>query len=326
MSDFNKDNLGSLLDRHRRLDLIRACEELIVDRYAEDEMKTPMHMSWGQEACAVGVSDGVGEQADFFTTYRSHAIYLARTLDVQGFFGELLGTSLGKTHGVGGSMHLSDIEKGVFTGSAIVGGNVATALGAAFANKKQSPQRISVCMFGDGALDRGSLWESLNIANLYRLPVLFICEDNNLAVSSLPGARRHWGHSGSLEAAVRGFGTSYSDLRSFDVHGITQSIEAIAAQVRETNEPHFLRLGWHRHLEHVGVSLSEFPEGQRKGLPIEESDPLVESELKLIREGIKSEDIRALEAANRQEVRRVYESIPRSKIRSYQEAARETLG
>ena len=289
-------------------------------------MKTPMHMSWGQEACAVGVSDGVGERADFFTTYRSHAIYLARTLDVQGFFGELLGTSLGKAHGVGGSMHLSDVENGMFTGSAIVGGNVSTAVGAAFANKKQGAQRISVCMFGDGALDRGSLWESLNIANLYRLPVLFICEDNNLAVNSLPGARRQWGDSGSLEAAVRGFGTPYSDLRSLDVHGITQSIEAIADQVRETNEPHFVRLGWHRHLEHVGISLSEFPEDQREGLPIEERDPLVESELRLIREGIKSQDIRALEASNRQEVRRVYESIPRSKIRSYQEAARETLG
>ena len=319
------DEQHRYIDRHRRLDLIRACEELIVSKYFEDEMKTPMHMSWGQEACAIGVSDGVGEKADFFTTYRSHAIYLARTLDVEGFFGELLGTSLGKSRGVGGSMHLSDIERGMFTGSAIVGGNVAVAVGAAFANKKQSLPRVSVSMFGDGALDRGSLWESLNIANLYKLPVLFICEDNNLAVNSLPNARRSWGDLGSLEAAVRGFGTSYSDLRSSDVHGITTSIEAIAARVRETSEPHFVRLGWHRHLEHVGVSLSEFPEGQGERFLFENRDPLVESELRLTLEGVESQDIRALEAANRQEVRKVYESIQRSKIRSYQEAARETL-
>lgn len=315
----------SFLERHERLDMIRACEELIVSKYSEDEMKTPMHMSWGQEACAVGVSDGVGPLADFFTTYRSHAIYLARTLDVGGFFGELLGTSSGKTHGVGGSMHLSDIEKGMFTGSAIVGGNIAPAVGAAFANKRRGSCRLSVSMFGDGALDRGSLWESLNIANLYELPVLFVCEDNQLAVNSLPGARRSWGDSGSLENAVRGFGTEFSDLRSYDVHTIAESIEQITRGIHENSRPHFVRLGWYRHLEHVGISLSEEPACHNEEMSVQERDPLAQSRSRLIVEGIDPGDIKALEVQNRRNVQSVYLKIPRDVLRNFRDAARETL-
>ena len=312
-----------LLGVHARLHLIRACEELILLRYADDEMKTPMHMSWGQEACAVGVSEGVGPLADFFGTYRSHGLYLSRTLDPYSFFAELLGRDSGKNGGVGGSMHLADISSGVFSASAIVGGNISLAVGAAFAHRKLKNGRIAVTVFGDGALDGGTFWESLNLAQLYEVPVIFVLEDNGLAVHSGPTARRSWGLGGSLEQTLAGFGLDYYQVPSTNVHEIAEAVAAVAQTVRKTFRPAFIHLNWHRFLEHVGIN-ADASAAYRiavSATEMDESDPVQVSREFLHSQGIPEAELNLLEKCNQSEVLRAYESASNAPFRSLSEAS-----
>ena len=303
-----------LLDRHRRLHLIRACEELIVQRYAEDEMKTPMHMSWGQEAAALGVSDAVGVEADFFGTYRSHALYLSRTGDVEGFFGELLGRTGGLSSGVGGSMHLSSPKSGVFNSTAIVGGNIAPAVGAAFANRVRATGRLAVSVFGDGALDTGTFWESINLALLYRAPVLFVCEDNELAVHSGPESRRSWGPSGSLRQALEGLGMPYVREESLNVHRLAERLRGVADGVREAEGHAFVHLSWFRHLEHVGISSDAEAEYRKNDSSTAQRnvDPILISKLYLESLNIPLSEIESVEEANLGEVSVAFETARKS--------------
>ena len=169
---------------------IRMAEKKIVEHYPEDEMKTPMHMSMGQEAVATAVCRGLGDEGQVFGFYRSHAVFLAKTGDLDRFFGELYGKTVGTARGKAGSMHLAAPDCGLMCTSAVVGTSIPLAVGAAFANKRQGNGRISCAYFGDGALEEGVFWESLNVACVMQVPVLFVCEDNGLAVHSKLVARQ----------------------------------------------------------------------------------------------------------------------------------------
>lgn len=178
------------LELYRTLFFCRRSEELIIKYYPENEMRTPMHMSMGQEAIAVGVCAALGPEAQILTSYRSHASFLAKTRDSDIFFGELFGKISGTAAGKGGSMHLVHQEKGFLGSSGIVGSGIPVALGAAFANRRLKKERNVGVFFGDGALDEGVFWESLNVACLMKIPVLFVCEDNGLAVHTSTKKRR----------------------------------------------------------------------------------------------------------------------------------------
>src|SRR3989338_4702030 len=165
---------GLSRELYRKLYLIRCAEERIIKHYPEDEMKTPMHMSMGQEAVAVGVCHALGPHDQIFASYRSHAAFLTRTGDLEKFFGELYGRVSGTAAGKAGSMHVSSPERGHLCSSAIVASYLPVAVGAAFANKQKDNGGVTCAFFGDGALDEGAFWESLNVACVMRLPVLFV--------------------------------------------------------------------------------------------------------------------------------------------------------
>jgi TPP-dependent pyruvate/acetoin dehydrogenase alpha subunit len=175
---------------YRDLFLCREAEEAIIREYLSDEMKTPMHMSMGAEAIAAGVCRALGPQGQVVGTYRSHAIYLCRTGETDLFFAEMYGKASGMGHGKGGSMHLSAPDSGLIGTSAIVASGLPVAVGAAFANRQKNNGKVVAVFFGDGAVDEGVFWESVNAACLWRLPVLFVCEDNGLAVHTASSARR----------------------------------------------------------------------------------------------------------------------------------------
>lgn len=177
-----KLSMNVSLELYRKLYTIRACEQYIIDHYHEDEMKTPMHMSMGQEAISVGVLHALGDRAQVFCSYRSHAAYLARTDDIEGFFAELYGKVTGPNRGRAGSMHIANPEKGHMLSSGIVASQIPPAVGMAYANKRLENGKIVVVFFGDGATNEGAFWESLNVACLMKLPILFVCEDNGFAV------------------------------------------------------------------------------------------------------------------------------------------------
>jgi len=179
-----------LLILYKKAYLIRAAEELITKHYDTNHMKTPMHMSMGEEGIMAGVCSALPRNSKTFGTYRSHGLYLAVAEETDKFFAEMYGKTTGVLKGKGGSMHLLSPSDGLFGISAVVGSTIPVAVGTAYANVYNKNKHITAVFFGDGAVDEGVFWESLNIACLKKLPVLFVCEDNGYAVHTPPVERR----------------------------------------------------------------------------------------------------------------------------------------
>ena len=161
---------------------IRRVEEEIVRIYPTDKIKSPTHLSIGQEAVSVGVCEALDRKDVAFGTYRSHALYLAKGGDLKGMMAELYGKATGTSKGKGGSMHLTDISKGLVCTSAVVGTTIPTAVGYAYSFKNLGKNSIVASFFGDGATEEGVFYESLNFAALKKLPVIFICETSSTVI------------------------------------------------------------------------------------------------------------------------------------------------
>ncbi len=234
----------------KSLFLARRSEEYIVKHYPENLMRTPMHMSMGQEFVPVGVCAALEGKADVFASYRSHAAFLAQTHDTDRFFSELYGRTSGTGEGKGGSMHLAAPDRGHMLSSGVVATQVPVAVGAAFANLRLKTGRTAVAFFGDGAVDAGVFWESINSAALFRLPVIFVCEDNGFAVDTPRAARQV---AKSLAEAVRPFGCDAYEDETGDVESVYALTRIAVEKAHSERRPAFLNIRCCRYLEHVGI-------------------------------------------------------------------------
>jgi pyruvate dehydrogenase E1 component alpha subunit len=172
---------------NRLIYLCRQVDEGIVARYdqgPDGKMKTPTHLSTGQEAVAVGVIMALPSGAHVFSTHRNHAHYLAKGGDLDAMIAEIYGKATGCCGGRGGSMHLIDESAGFMGGYPIVGDAISLATGSALAAKLDDSQRVTVVFFGDGAVESGQLWESFNFARAHDLHLLYVCENNGLATQT----------------------------------------------------------------------------------------------------------------------------------------------
>jgi len=238
------------LDLYKKLFLVRRAEQYIVKHYPENEMKCPMHMSMGQEAISVGVCHALEPKDQVFASYRSHAAFLAKTQDLDIFFAELYGRTTGTAQGKDGSMHLAAPDKGYVVSSGIVGSCIPMAVGAAFANKYLRNNQIACVFLGDGALDAGVFWESLNVACLMKLPVLFVVEDNGYAVNTPVHARQGFK---DIADVVSKFQCHVWKQNTTDVETIyILALKAIEL-IKATEKPSLLHLKCYRYLEHVGI-------------------------------------------------------------------------
>lgn len=247
------------MDMYERMYLIRKAEENIQRYYAQDQMKTPMHMSMGEEAIVTGVVHALKPDDQVLGTYRSHALYLAKTGETDLFFAEMYGKATGMAQGKSGSMHLSAPDKGLLCCSAIVASSIPIAMGAAYANRyKNNGKRVAV-FFGDGATDEGVFWETINFACLKKVPILFVCEDNGFAVHT-PREHRH-GFS-SLHKVVSSFDCNVFEEKSTDPEIIYDTTRKALAAMEQNGKPCLLRLHYYRYLEHVGIN-EDFDAGYR---------------------------------------------------------------
>jgi TPP-dependent pyruvate/acetoin dehydrogenase alpha subunit len=250
---------------YRTMYLIRACEEKIIKHYHENEMKTPVHLGIGAEAIYAGVCHALTAEDCIFGTYRNHGIYLARTGDTTKFFGELLGRECGQFRGRGGSMHLFSPENGFMASSAIVASTIPLAVGCAYSNKIQGNEKWVASFFGDGAMEEGVFWESINFASLHDLNIIFVCEDNGLAIHTKKEDRQ-------------GFDTGWLKLLfSFQENDqyVGSDPEQIMEEVRECRldyGPSFLSFPYQREYEHCGTK-QDWCVGYRKRIDI--YDPLL---------------------------------------------------
>ncbi len=231
--------------------LVRYSEEKISGDYFNDEMKTPVHLSIGAEAISAGTITACNHKVKniVFGTYRNHAQYLIKTGDVTGFFGELFGRITGVSRGKAGSMHLMNPEKGMFLTSAVVGTTIPPACGAALANKLKGNDELVVVFFGDGSVEEGAFYESLNFASLHNLKILFVCEDNELAIHSTPEKRRGFK---SFKDLVSPFNINYRENNGVDAEAVYHETSLILKEMEANNSPGFLHFKYFRFLEHVG--------------------------------------------------------------------------
>jgi TPP-dependent pyruvate/acetoin dehydrogenase alpha subunit len=227
--------------RFRQLLRIRLVEERIAELYPEQEMRCPVHLSIGQEAVAVGVCSALAGADWVLSGHRNHAHYLAKGGDLKRMLAEIYGRATGCSKGKGGSMHLTDVGAGFLGATPIVGSTIPIAVGAALSARMRGEDRVVAVFFGDGACETGVFHESLNLAALKKLPVLFVCENNLYSVYSPLEVRQPKGRLISSLAeghglhAVRGDGNEES-----------------AASAREGKGPVFLEFQTYRWREHCG--------------------------------------------------------------------------
>ena len=228
---------------------IRLVEERIIELYPSDVIQSPVHLSIGQEAVAVGVCRSLTLNDLLFCTYRSHAFYLAKGGSLNEMFAELYGKVTGCGKGKAGSMHLAAPEVGLMGASAVVASTIPHAVGAALAAKRLNKDQVVVGVFGDGATEEGVYHESLNFASLHHLPVIFLCENNGLAVHSFQKARQNFD---ILEHAQSYGFRSYHIPEGYDWMKVAETMSEVITQVHNTQEPAFVEIQTFRYKEHVG--------------------------------------------------------------------------
>ena len=180
MDNFKKMiiNKKKLINFYSKISLIRNVELEISKKYSENKMRCPVHLSIGQEACAVGVCENLKKKDTLYSTHRSHAHYLAKGGSLKRMIAEIYGKKTGCCGGRGGSMHLFDDSVGMKSSIPIVASSIPIAAGNALSIKLKKSKNISVVIFGDGAVEEGIFYETLNFSVIKKLPILFVCENN----------------------------------------------------------------------------------------------------------------------------------------------------
>jgi TPP-dependent pyruvate/acetoin dehydrogenase alpha subunit len=245
---------------YRSLYRIRRVEEEIARVYPTDAIKSPVHLSIGQEGVSVGVCEALRPDDVVFGTYRSHALYLAKGGDLHRMIAELYGKGTGCARGKGGSMHLVDVSAGVMGTSAVVGTTIPQSVGYACALRLQRRDAVVASFFGDGATEEGAFHESLNFAALKRAPILFICENNGYAIHSPQRGRQLLDN---LCERARSYGMPAVRLDGSDVETLyTQASQAVAEMRAGASGPVFFECLTYRWHEHVGPR-QDFQAGYR---------------------------------------------------------------
>ncbi len=242
-------NAESYLRMYRQMVRIRSFEDQANQLYLSAKMPGLTHMYSGQEAVAVGICEALEKTDHITSTHRGHGHCVAKGAAFKEMFCELLGKAEGYCRGKGGSMHIADQENGNLGANAIVGGSAGIATGAALSAKRLGTDAVTVCFFGDGALGQGLLYETMNMAALWKLPVIYACENN------LYGQYTHVSEmaAGDLLGRARAFGIEAHEVDGQDVLAVNALAQDLVARARRGKGPFFMTLNTYRyHGHHVG--------------------------------------------------------------------------
>ena len=233
---------------------IRRVEERIADKYADQEMRCPVHLSIGQEAIAVGVGANLNKNDRVFSTHRCHAHYLAKGGDLNAMIAEIYGKETGCIGGRGGSMHLTDDGCNFHASIPIIGSSVPLSLGTALSDKLDGTDTVSVCFFGDATIEEGVLHESLNFAATLKLPVLFICENNFFSIYTNINERQPDRPFQNIAAAHNMYSKT---VDGNDVSAVSLTTQLALKNIRTGNGPAILFFNTYRLREHCGPSTDD---------------------------------------------------------------------
>lgn len=240
----------TLLDLHRRMVRIRHFEETAGKMMEDGKIPGALHLYVGEEAVAAGVMVHLSNEDQITSTHRGHGHLIAKGGEFDRMFAELYGRATGYCKGKGGSMHISNMDLGMLGANGIVGGGPPIAVGAAFSNKYRKTNNVACCFFGDGASNEGSFHEAANMASLYKLPTIFVCENNGYGEYTAQA-----NHQAIVDVADRapGYGMPGVVVDGMDAVAVYEAAGEAIARARAGDGPTLLECKTYRYFDHVGV-------------------------------------------------------------------------
>lgn len=280
------------LELLRQMILIRRFEEKSAELYTKEKIRGFLHLYNGEEAVAVGVLKTLTEDDNILCTYREHGHAIARGVDLGSIMAEMYGKIEGCSMGRGGSMHLFDVSKKFYGGNAIVGGHLPLAVGMALASKKQQQNNITCCFFGEGAIAEGEFHEAMNLAALWEVPVLFLCENNGYGM----GTALRYSHSvQELEKKGEAYNVESATVNGMNVIEVLKAAEKATEYIRTTGKPYFLVCNTYRFRAHSMFDAELYRE-KTEVQNWKERDPIIGlSEILLKSQLISQDDIHKIE-------------------------------
>lgn len=230
-----------------QMTLVRRFEEKSAEMYTKEKIRGFLHLYIGEEAVAAGVMNYLKPEDNILCTYREHGQALIRGIDPGAIMAEMYGKQEGCSKGRGGSMHLFDTKTKFYGGNAIVAGHLPVAVGMALADKKQNRNQVTCCFFGEGAAAEGEFHEAMNLASLWQVPVLFVCENNLYAM----GTALRFSHSQTdLEKKAEGYGMASASVDGMDLLAVMKAAHGAIETIHQTNKPFFLVCNTYRFRAH----------------------------------------------------------------------------
>lgn len=305
LTNIDQERRATWLALYEQMLLIRRAEERLCAEAQAGTLPGTVHSYIGQEASAVGVCACLSDRDYITSTHRGHGHYLAKGGDLNAMFAEIWGRVDGICKGMGGSMHVADVSKGILGANGIVGGGLAIATGAAFGAKLEGEGKVAVCFFGDGAANQGVFMESMNVATAWQLPVVFLCENNGLSEFTVSDTVT----GGELIDRARAFKMPAERVDGNDVLAVQEAAQRAIDRARADGGPSYLETTTYRirgHLEAEDLFLG----GGRYRTPEEiaawqapDRDPILRFATRLAEEaGVSAEELEAIEQNVSQQV------------------------
>lgn len=312
-----KTNTEDYLRMYRQMVRIRTFEDNANQLYLSAKMPGLTHMYSGEEAVAVGICEALTDDDRITSTHRGHGHCVAKGAEFRQMFCELLGKEEGYCRGKGGSMHIADQSHGNLGANAIVGGSMGIATGSALRAKLLGQDDVTVCFFGDGATAQGLLYEVMNMAALWHLPVIYACENNGYSEYT----RTEEIAAGSITARAEAFGIEAFKVDGQDVLAVNELTSTLVARARKGEGPFFVELETYRyHGHHVGDINREYYRSKDEERDWRENrDPIVRFRSWLVAEGIASEE--EIEAMNAEIEKDATEAVAYAEAARYPDAA-----
>lgn len=295
--------------QYERMLTSRYFEEKLRSLFQEGALKGTTHLSIGQEGCHVGLVSGLDDQDWIVPTHRCHGYNIARSSSLVAMFGEMLGSREGICSGLGGSMHMSDVATYDFGSSAIVGSGVPIAAGLAYAERAHANGNIAVAIFGDGATSRGSVHESMNIAGVWHLPLLFFCENNLYGMSA---ASSRMIATSSIASRAKGYNIPAFTVDGNDVRAVREAVRKARSLILTAHTPVFIEAYTYRMCGH-SKSDARVYRSREEEAAWREKDPLIREYHALKADGVEPDELDLIAQKSREEVENAYQEARASK-------------
>ena len=292
--------LDKQLELHRMMMLIRLFEEALEEMFSRGLLHGTMHLSIGQEASAAGACLALDKEDLITSTHRGHGHCLGKGADPFKMFAELLGREDGYCRGRGGSMHIADLSNGNLGANGIVAGSLTISVGAALSFQMQKKDNIVLCFFGDGAVNEGSFHEALNLASLWDLPVLFLCENNQYGMS-MASDKAVAGES--IVSRGNSYGIESIQIDGNDVEAVFESVTSFKNEILASNRPKFIEAVTYRYRGHSKSDRNLYRTSDEIEYWKEEKDPIKRYIGKLIESGVTEAKLKEIDEGVKELIR-----------------------